>query len=92
MKYFILLLMIFTLGFTHSGRTDGNGGHFNRSTGEYHYHNGGYTKPKDTSTQDSYTCGKKTYCTQMISCKEVMFYFKTCDFIKIRWRQRWHSL
>ena len=24
----------------HSGRTDGNGGHFNRSTGEYHYHHG----------------------------------------------------
>ena len=24
----------------HSGRTDGNGGHYNRSTGEYHYHHG----------------------------------------------------
>lgn len=24
----------------HSGRTDGNGGHTNRSTGEYHYHHG----------------------------------------------------
>lgn len=25
----------------HSGRTDANGGHFNRKTGEYHYHGGG---------------------------------------------------
>ena len=24
----------------HPGRTDGNGGHTNRSTGEYHYHHG----------------------------------------------------
>lgn len=24
----------------HSGRTDGNGGHYNRATGEYHYHHG----------------------------------------------------
>ena len=25
----------------HSGRTDSNGGHYNRKTCEYHYHNGG---------------------------------------------------
>lgn len=27
--------------FAHSGRTDSKGGHWNRSTGTYHYHNGG---------------------------------------------------
>lgn len=27
----------------HPGRTDANGGHYNRKTGEYHYHNGGYS-------------------------------------------------
>lgn len=26
--------------FAHSGRTDSNGGHYDRSTGEYHYHHG----------------------------------------------------
>jgi hypothetical protein len=31
--------------FSHSGRTDSNGGHYNRKTGEYHYHNSGYKKP-----------------------------------------------
>ncbi len=25
---------------SHSGRTDANGGHYNHSTGEYHYHHG----------------------------------------------------
>lgn len=26
--------------YAHPGRTDGSGGHYNRSTGEYHYHHG----------------------------------------------------
>ena len=26
--------------YAHSGGTDSNGGHYNRSTGEYHYHHG----------------------------------------------------
>ena len=26
--------------FAHPGRTDSNGGHYDRSTGEYHYHHG----------------------------------------------------
>ena len=32
--------MICSLTLAHSGRTDGKGGHYNRSTGEYHYHHG----------------------------------------------------
>lgn len=28
------------IGFAHTGGTDGSGGHYNRSTGEYHYHHG----------------------------------------------------
>lgn len=83
MKYLLLLQIVLTIGFTHSGRTDSNGGHLNRSTGEYHYHNSGYTKPKDTSMQVSYECGKKTYCTQMTSCKEAMFYFNTCGLLRL---------
>ena len=30
----------------HSGRTDRYGGHYNRKTGEYHYHNRGYSYNK----------------------------------------------
>lgn len=32
--------LLVTTAFAHSGRTDGDGGHYNRSTGEYHYHHG----------------------------------------------------
>ena len=36
----ITILLLTTFSFAHSGRTDGKGGHYNRSTGEYHYHHG----------------------------------------------------
>lgn len=39
----MLVIMLVILSFpvaAHPGRTDGAGGHYNRSTGEYHYHHG----------------------------------------------------
>lgn len=39
----VVALVVAALGVTalaHSGRTDANGGHWNHSTGEYHYHHG----------------------------------------------------
>ena len=52
-KYLKALIILFVLIFTimgivfpivsslaHSGRTDGSGGHYDRDTGEYHYHHG----------------------------------------------------
>lgn len=36
----LLLCFLVTIAFAHSGKTDGNGGHYDRSTGEYHYHHG----------------------------------------------------
>ena len=38
---FLLLTQVCFLSFAHSGRTDSNGGHHDRKTGEYHYHNSG---------------------------------------------------
>lgn len=35
----LTLLIAFTV-YAHPGKTDSNGGHYNRSTGEYHYHHG----------------------------------------------------
>lgn len=38
-----VLMIVFSLSVTslaHSGGTDSKGGHYNRSTGEYHYHHG----------------------------------------------------
>lgn len=42
MKNKIIIILIFCNCnvFSHSGRTDGDGGHYNRTTGEYHHHNG----------------------------------------------------
>ena len=44
-KIMILLIMLGCILLTlpvaaHSGRTDSNGGHYDHSTGEYHYHHG----------------------------------------------------
>lgn len=40
--FFIAVMVLITplAAFAHSGRTDGQGGHYNRTTGEYHYHHG----------------------------------------------------
>ena len=34
-------VLFYDSAYTHSGRTDANGGHYNRKTGECHYHNSG---------------------------------------------------
>lgn len=45
-KVSLITFIVFSISATiltayaHSGRTDANGGHYNRSTGEYHYHHG----------------------------------------------------
>ena len=36
----VLLLSLTVPTYAHPGKTDANGGHYNRSTGEYHYHHG----------------------------------------------------
>lgn len=57
---------IFGSVFAHSGRTDKYGGHHNRKTGGYHYHNSGYfsssvkTKPVTKKTKRvHYSPGKE---------------------------------
>ena len=45
-KLLVATIILFLVGcltfsaFAHSGRTDGSGGHYNHSTGTYHYHHG----------------------------------------------------
>jgi len=36
--FFLLFISVTTFCYGHSGRTDANGGHYNHSTGVYHYH------------------------------------------------------
>lgn len=53
--FFVIIttLLTSTVAFAHPGRTDANGGHWNRSTGTYHYHNGQYAGRKQIPS-DSY--------------------------------------
>lgn len=37
---FLCVAVCTALAFAHSGRTDGDGGHYDHSSGEYHYHHG----------------------------------------------------
>jgi len=52
MKWALLATLVFAVQLQgHSGRTDSRGGHFNRSTGEYHFHDGRYAgRQRSTST------------------------------------------
>ena len=43
-------IVFYDFAHTHSGRTDANGGHYNRKTGEYHYHNSGRTRTSTLTT------------------------------------------
>lgn len=45
----VLCLNVAVVAFAHPGRTDSSGGHYNRSTGEYHYHHG-YSAHQHTDT------------------------------------------
>lgn len=48
---------IFLPAFAHPGKTDANGGHWDRSTGEYHFHTGEYAgrgSSGSSSSESSY--------------------------------------
>ena len=59
-RLFILFTIVLTmalfnpLALAHPGRTDSKGGHYNRATGEYHYHNGGSTSSGSSYTKPTY--------------------------------------
>lgn len=65
MRRYILLFaaMLFTLtctvAFAHAGKTDSKGGHYDYSTGEYHYHHG-YPAHKHTNGKCPYDFDDKT--------------------------------
>ena len=58
LKLIIFLLLLFILqstAYPHSGRTDAQGGHTDRKTGEYHYHSKPESKPTSKSLQAQQT-------------------------------------
>lgn len=50
----ILLSSFFTFSSAHPGRTDSDGGHFDHSTGEYHFHNGENSGKNSSTSISSY--------------------------------------
>lgn len=61
----VVSLLIPSIAISHSGRTDSNGGHTNRRTGEYHYHNGGPpSAAKATSSESNESQGQTVYVTR----------------------------
>ena len=51
----VLLTVVFPTGsFSHSGRTDAQGGHSNRKTGKYHYHKNPKRDPRPDRALSSY--------------------------------------
>lgn len=66
----IVLLSYSIITFAHSGKTDPFGGHYDSSTGEYHYHHGydahqhpNGNCPYENSTAESYTESTETLST-----------------------------
>ena len=59
----LLMLVVFLFwsidGISHSGRTDKNGGHTEKKTGQYHFHN----KPKQSKGESYYPSGKNPFTT-----------------------------
>lgn len=58
----LIVLIIFNLSLpvlAHSGKTDANGGHYDSSTGEYHYHHG-YPEHQHTNGKCPYDYDDKT--------------------------------
>ena len=56
-KIFLLFFIFNTFLFSHPGRLDSNGGHWNRKTGTYHYHRARTVNYSTTSTTST---SKKT--------------------------------
>lgn len=56
-KLFLLIISIIiavsTIVFAHPGRTDSNGGHWDRSTGTYHFHTGEYAGRNSSGSSNS---------------------------------------
>ena len=50
LSFLLVLNMLSSVAFAHPGRTDANGGHYNRETGEYHTHVKEESQPDETDT------------------------------------------
>lgn len=66
----LLLLWLPCAAHAHPGGTDSNGGHYNRKTGEYHYHHG-YPEHQHTNGKCPYDFKDKTGQSSGTSYKKI---------------------
>ena len=55
--FLLSTVCFYELGHTHSGRTDANGGHYDRKTGRYHYHGSGKSRARTAPSTQEYLGG-----------------------------------
>ena len=74
----ILILVLSIVSFAHSGRTDSNGGHYDWSTGEYRYHNGGSseTAGQYKFPEDDYEELYKEVCKEKTNLEDEIYDLK----------------
>ena len=71
LTFFLLVILIPSLSlYAHSGRTDQSGGHYNRKTGEYHYHNSGHSSNKNNNEEEYLEIGLLALYLIAIYCKK----------------------
>jgi len=77
--------------FAHSGRTNVNGCHNNKETGEYHCHTIPNKVARTEARMDAKTegrgifgeCGSKKYCNEMNSCEEAKYFLNSCNLTRL---------
>jgi len=81
MKKFIMALFLSIIIFTinlpviaHSGRTDANGGHWDRKAGTYHYHNNGNSNINTSKASSSTTVYQNTNNKSSLNKEEIIKY------------------
>lgn len=88
---FILLAIIPFNALAHPGRTDANGCHTNKGTGEYHCHKDSNkairiearTTAKIEGRGFFGECGTKKYCKEMNSCEEAKYFLNNCNLTRL---------
>ena len=83
LTFILSVLIILSPILPHSGRTDSNGGHNNRKTGGYHYHNSGSSYKSSNSYKSYDTNRVRQISTKVLfiqsSLKLLGFYYSTLD-------------
>ena len=70
----IIAFVLAIIGFAHPGGTDGSGGHYDRSTGEYHYHHG-YSAHQHEDGECPYASNEFTFpyaCIEVENLEDVL--------------------